>query len=205
MSLELVSAISSVFTAVVIGATAIAAIIQLRHMRMNNQINALLTVQAEFDAEGYRDADLLVRKEFPEILNDEGFCEYLIALLNDQPSVENARYGEARVAARLVSNIYENLGTLVKRNIFDRDLFLDTYSFIIAIAWDGLEGFVALVRATTGQQSIYENFEFIATLSKDHLAADPVTYPRGVRRLNPRVPAIAAKLLDSSSVRDVAR
>lgn len=33
---------ASVVTAVVIGATAIAAVIQLRHMRMSNQITALL-------------------------------------------------------------------------------------------------------------------------------------------------------------------
>ena len=69
MSLELVSAIASVVTAIVISATAVAAIIQLRHMRMSNQITALLAVQAEVDAKDFRDAEVLMRKEFPEILD----------------------------------------------------------------------------------------------------------------------------------------
>ena len=105
MSLELVNAIASVVTAVVIGATAIAAIIQLRHLRMNNQITALLAVQSEFDAKDFRDADVLMRKEFPDILQDEGFCAYLIAILKNQDPPENSRYAGVRFAARLVANI----------------------------------------------------------------------------------------------------
>ena len=196
MSLELVNAIASIVTAVVISATAVAAIVQLRHMRMNNQINALLTVQAEFDAEAYRAADTLVRKEFPEIFEDEGFCDYVIAFLRDQPVIDNAHYSEPRHAARLVANTYENLGTLVKRNILERDLFLDVYSYVIAIAWHDLEGYVALIRSIRGEQSIFENFEYIAMLSKDYLSTHPTVYPSGARRLNPPMPALCARLLD---------
>jgi|SRR5215469_1626081 len=191
MSLELVTAISSVVTALVIGATAIAAMIQLRHMRMSNQITALLAIQDEFDAQDYRAADGLIRQEFPAIFEEEGFCEYLIAVLNDRETVENPRYTQARVAARLVGNTYENLGALVKRDIIDRGVFLDVYCWIIANAWDNLEGWVALTRWAVSEPSIYENFEYIAVISKDHLAKHPETYPAGMRRLNPRLPAAA--------------
>jgi hypothetical protein len=197
MSLELVTAISSVVTAAVIGATAIAAMIQLRHMRMSNQITALLAIQEEFDAQDYRAADSLIRQEFPAMFDEDGFCEYLIAVLNDREAVENARYTQARLAARLVGNTYENLGALVKRDIIDRGVFLDVYSWIIASAWESLEGWVALTRWAVGEVSIYENFEYIAVISKDHLAKHPVTYPPGMRRLNPRLPAAAARVVGS--------
>lgn len=197
MSLELVTAISSVVTALVIGATAIAAMIQLRHMRMSNQITALLAIQDEFDAQDYRAADTLIRQEFPAIFEEDGFCEYLIAVLNDRETIENPRYMQARVAARLVGNTYENLGALVKRDIIDRGVFLDVYCWIIANAWDNLEGWVALTRWAVSEPSIYENFEYIAVISKDHLARHPVTYPAGMRRLNPRLPAAAARVVGS--------
>src|SRR5215469_1751222 len=200
MSLELVTAISSVVTALVIGATAIAAMIQLRHMRMSNQITALLAIQEEFDAQDFRAADTLIRQEFPAIFEEDGFCDYLIAVLNDREAVENARYTQARVAARLVGNTYENLGALVKRDIIDRDVFLDVYSWIIADAWENLEGWVALTRWAVSVPNIYENFEFIAVISKDYLAKNPVSYPARMRRLNPRLPAAAARAVGSRPV-----
>ena len=50
MSLELVNTIATMTTAAVIGATAIAALVQLRHLRAANQITALLAVQNELDS-----------------------------------------------------------------------------------------------------------------------------------------------------------
>ena len=193
--MELINAIASVVTAVVIGATAIAAIIQLRHMRANNQITALLAVQAEFDAKDFRDAEARMRREFPEILEEPGFCKYFIALLKDQEPVENPRYDEVRRAARLVANTYENLGVLTKRGIIDRALVLEAYSFIVANAWSDLEGLVAIIRVGTGEQTLFENFEYLAAISQDRLASQPDEYPRNVKRLNPQLPQAAAKIL----------
>jgi hypothetical protein len=195
LSFELVSAIASVVTAVVIGATAVAAIIQLRHMRMNNQITALLAVQAEFDAKDFRDAEALMRREFPGILEDEGFCAYFIAILRDQQPIEDSRYVGARFAARLVANTYENLGVLVKRGIIDSSLLLDVYNYIVASSWDDLEGFVAIVRSLTGEQTLYLNFEYLASIARDSLASNVDLYPRDAKRLGARLPKAATKLL----------
>jgi len=49
MSLELWSTVFSGATFIVIAATAIAALIQLRHMRTGNQLNALLTLMQMWD------------------------------------------------------------------------------------------------------------------------------------------------------------
>jgi hypothetical protein len=195
VSLELVNAIASVTTAVVIGATAIAAMIQLRHLRANNQITALLAVQDVFNEKDYRSADALVRKESPEIFSDEGFCAYMIAVLRDEEPIENTRYLEIRQASRFVSNTYEALGVLVKTRILDADLVLDLFGWILATGWSNLEGWVAMVRAATGRQSIYENFEYVASLSRDYLVTRPTAFPQGVKRLNPGLSTPAAKLL----------
>lgn len=197
MSLEVVNAVASVFTAVVIGATAIAAIIQLRHLRMSNQITALLTVHAELDAKDFRDAERLVRNEFPEILEDEGFCAYFIAILKDQEPVESSRYVGARHAARIVANTYENLGVLVKRGIIDRSLLLDVYAYVVASVWGDLGGFVAIVRTALREKTLYVNFEYLASIAQDELASNVTKYPPRTKRLIPQLPKAAAKLLSA--------
>ncbi|MDQ2680235.1 MAG: hypothetical protein M3Y21_04315 [Candidatus Eremiobacteraeota bacterium] len=48
MTVEQISAAASVATVVVIAATAIAALIQLRHMSAGNQLDAILSLEADF-------------------------------------------------------------------------------------------------------------------------------------------------------------
>jgi len=196
VSLELVSAIASLVTAVVIAATAIAAIIQLRHMRTNNQIAAFLAVRSEFDSDAYRNASSIVRREFPAIWEDAGFCAYMIAILTDREPIEKARYIEARFAARLVSNTHENLGVLIKSRLVDKDLFLDVYSFTVVSMWDDVQGFVALVRALINEPALYENFEYLASIAKDYTVARVPLYPSHAKRLAPQVPPLAAQLIN---------
>jgi hypothetical protein len=59
MSLELVNALATLGTFLVIAATAIAAIVQLRHARSSNQIEAL----AEF-REGTQDPEMRIAERF---------------------------------------------------------------------------------------------------------------------------------------------
>lgn len=56
-------------------------------------------------------------------------------------------------------------------------------------------GLTALARAATGEQAIYENFEYLAVLSKRFLKAHPQTYPAGVGRLELTVPEAAKAFL----------
>ena len=47
MSLELLNALASLLTVCIIAATAIAAMVQLRHLRAGNQITAMLAIGEE--------------------------------------------------------------------------------------------------------------------------------------------------------------
>ena len=50
MSLELVNTFGTLLTVAIIAATAIAAMIQLRHLRAGNQINSLLMLGEQFES-----------------------------------------------------------------------------------------------------------------------------------------------------------
>jgi hypothetical protein len=86
-------------------------------------------------------------------------------------------------AARLTGNTYERLGALVKNGIVDQRIFLDVLGANVLRDWDAIEGYTALLRDATRNQSYYENFEYLTVLSQDHFERTPSTYPKGVRRL----------------------
>lgn len=195
MSLELVNTIATLTTAAVIGATAIAALVQLRHLRAANQITALLAVQNELDSIDYREADILVRNNLPRLLEDPGFCRFEIAMSLRRAHDVDEHYLRVRQAANLIGNTFENIGSMVKNGILDKHLVMDIYSWIIDGQWRQLAGLTALARVTTGEPSIYENFEYIAALSKRYLVSHPVTYPRDVEHLTLEVPAAAKPFL----------
>jgi hypothetical protein len=150
-------------TATVIGATAIAAIVQLRHMRMGNQITALLSLQNEFDSKDFREAEDVVRKELGGLHEDPEFCRYCISIARRETPPPNHPYEAVRTSAILIGNTFENLGVLVKNSIVERTLFLDVYSWNVALTWERLEPLVALTRAASGERSIWDNFEYIAS------------------------------------------
>jgi len=184
MSLELVNTFGTLLTVGIIAATAVAAMVQLRHLRAGNQINAMLAIGEELSAKHFIDAWGLVRNKLQTSMNDPGFRNYLIAMTGGQRTPdENPEYADLRGAAVLVGNAYEELGILVKRGIVDKDMFLDRYSWVIAVRFKLMAAYIALSREASGQGALYENFEYLAVISEDWLQANPSTYPAGLRRL----------------------
>jgi len=195
MSLDLLNTIGTLLTIAIVGATAIAALVQLRHLRAGNQITALLAVQNELDSAEFREAEIIVRQELPAALLDREFCEFEIAMSQaDRKAPPNERYLRIRQAANFVGNTFENLGAIVKNGILDRALFVDIYSWVVLRYWRNLEGLTAIARAATGERSIYENFEYIAVISRESLDSHLETYPRNVARMDLRLPTAAEGL-----------
>ena len=73
MSVELVNTIATLGTFVVIAATAIAAIVQLRHMRGSNQITALNKLRETMETPDFQAASHFVASELPAKLRDPAF------------------------------------------------------------------------------------------------------------------------------------
>lgn len=184
MSLELMNTLGTLTTAVIIAATAIAAMVQLRHMRAGNQINAMLAIGNQFDAREFRDALAIVDRKLDSAMDDPALREYYLGLIRGhQVQDVTQEYQDTIGALRFVANTYEELGILVKNDIIDENLFLDRYSFVIARTWDRMQRTIAWGREATQNDAIWENFEYLTVLSKEYMRQHPSSYPKGVPRL----------------------
>src|SRR5947209_16475960 len=77
---EWVTALSTFGTVVVIGATAVAALIQLRHLRAANQLEALLSLERDFRAPELQDALRYVQEELRKNLENPTYRDELARL-----------------------------------------------------------------------------------------------------------------------------
>jgi hypothetical protein len=172
MSLELLSVIAAIGTFMVIAATAIVAIIQLRHMRAGNQIAAIMQVSVEIESEPAQAARRFLRDELELKMHDPEFRKALRSVPIDSP-------GRPLV---LLGNHYERLGLFIKRGIIDQDLACDLWSAQVAGDWAMMEPALAIIRRAQGD-SVFENFEYFVDLSDQWFERHPHgTYKPGSPR-----------------------
>jgi hypothetical protein len=178
MSLDLWNAVGTYGTFFVIAATALAALVQLRHMRSSNQIAAL--------------SDLSKREGTPEFASA---LQFVFNRLHEKMKDPAFRYQVVHAAARTeenavliakimaVGSYYEEMGLLVKSGLIDRELLFDMQSPSIVTTWDALREVTAIRRERYAPS--YENSEYLTVLAQDWLAKHPSgTYPTNVRRLD---------------------
>jgi hypothetical protein len=179
MSLELANTLATFGTFVVIAATAIAALVQLRHMRSSNQITALSDLYEKQRLPEFIAARQFIFSGLPEKMQDPAFRYQVVH--------RAARTEEnAAVIAKIleVGNYYEETGVLVRSGLVDREFFLRLYSANIAMAWEGLGEVIAIWRERFGS-ALYENFEYVTVLARDWDAEHPGgTYPANVPRID---------------------
>jgi hypothetical protein len=177
MSLELVNSLATLGTFVVIAATAIVAIVQLRHARGSNQIAALNEIRETDGSEEMQAARHFVHRDLSAKLQDSSFRYQL--------NVRSARTDENRRLIGKINalgNFYEGMGVLVKAGLVDPELALEIYSGKVIGDWEGLAPVTALSRRAVGD-ALWENFEYLYILSQNWTAAHPNgSYPAGVRR-----------------------
>jgi hypothetical protein len=73
MSYELLSAIASIGTFVVISATAVATIVQLRHMRAGNQISTILGRSSELESTEMQEPYTFILQELAQKMKNPMF------------------------------------------------------------------------------------------------------------------------------------
>src|SRR5579872_3706746 len=84
--LDIVNTIAAVGTFVVIAATAIAAIIQLRHLRASNQLQGLLDVIGRLEDEKIYEWFSETRRELPSLLEDPKYVRSVL----EGPTIETS-------------------------------------------------------------------------------------------------------------------
>jgi len=192
MSLEAWSTAASIGTFVVIAATAVAALAQLRHMRSSNQIAALIAMQQTLESERFTGHRRFVVEEIPKLIADPVGRSKLAADVLPA-DVE---------AVREVGNFFELMGSFVKLGIIDRALVLDLWDGVVFKTWKRLEP-VVMIRRTVSYPGTWVNFEYLAVICEESASKQPGgKYPRGMRRMaiDERSSAAAAALTQDRSV-----
>ena len=184
MSLELVNTFGTLLTVAIIAATAIAAMVQLRHLRAGNQINAMLSIGNQYDHREFREAQQLLPRKLASTLEDPLYREYELAISRNQPPpAVPDDYVQLRSAANLVGNTHEELGILVKNGIVDKNLFLIDIvgsSPETGADWNALPPMLAPLPATRAYGRASNTSRY---LSEDWMREHPSMYPKGMRRL----------------------
>lgn len=175
MSAEWLTAIGTIGTFVVIAASAIAALLQIRHMRSGNAISLLTSYNNEFDTQEFQLAFAYVRSELPERIKDDRVMNELAAA---PPFV-----GEY-AAIRTIANFFEDMGAFVLTGLLDERIVCTLYSENVTSAWKSIAPVTALLRSKLDSPSIWENFEYLAVRGAKFIERNPEgTYPHGEDRM----------------------
>ena len=153
MSLEWLNTFFLGATFVVIAATAVAALVQLRHIRDGNQITTLLNLFERRSGAEFRAVNNYVFfGELDRKLQDPEYRKQLARTpvdLNAHPEMQ-----------LLFS--WEQLGAMMKLGWFSETAFMETAGAQAIVAWKKLNPVVAITRRERGPQ-IFDNFEYLAS------------------------------------------
>lgn len=152
MSPELLTAFATLGTVVVIGASAVAALIQLRHMRASNELEALLALQKDFQSPPIQASLQYVQEQLPHEMQEESYRDQLSAL--GFISVE--RHPEL-----LACNWFTQMGTFLKHGLISESTVMDLYARLIRYYWNALAPAIAIMRRKRGDGQ-YSEFEYLA-------------------------------------------
>lgn len=171
---EYLTAFASIATFLVIAVTAIAAVVQLRHIHGANQLTGLLHVTEAWRSEALQSANKFIQEELPQRLLDPAYRAELMG-----PDPDRRSHPEL-----LVADMIEQTGSYIKYGMIDGEQFLDLTNSYIVHMWVNLKEVVLLRRAGSGSNSMYENLEYLAVLAQDFDERfKDGNYPRGARRL----------------------
>lgn len=175
MSAEWATALGTIGTFVVITASAVAALMQIRHMRSGNAISLLTAYNNEFDTQEFQLAFNYVRSVLPDRLNED---DALDALAQAPPFVDEF------ASIRTIANFFEDMGAFVFTKLLDRRIVCTLYAENVTSAWRSIAPVAALLREKLEAPAVWENFEYLAVLSEEFIARYPGgLFPGSLRRM----------------------
>ena len=175
MNVEILDAIASIGTFVVITVTAIAALIQLRHMRSANQLAGLLQTVNTWESASFQEKKRWVKDVLPAKLKENKFMHEL----RSSSTLDRLEHPELAVC-----DLWEQTGCYVKHGIISEEPFLDLCAAQVAGDWNMLVPVVGLRREAFGDAA-YENFEYLAARAFAYQKHNPTNYPSHTPRLLP--------------------
>jgi hypothetical protein len=172
MSPEMIAALASAGTFVVIAASAIAALVQLRHLRQSNQLSGLLSALELFQQPRFHELIDFVRTDLAKRMQDPDFRAGL-----EKIPVDRTVHPELHVA-----EMYEEIGSYVRSGLIDESLFLQGHWYNVILYWDLLWPATTIVRRS--RPHTFENFEYLAARAQAWEDAHPRgNYPEAMPRM----------------------
>lgn len=177
MPLELLNTVASISTVIVIAATAMAAVVQLKHLRASNQLGALLSLERDFNSPDLQGSFRFVQRELYDKLQDSAF----------RADLAHIGFIDSRVHLEInVCNWFNEIGALLKHDLVDETAFMDLFARLAVQYWEILTPVIALVRRRRGDGQ-YHNFEYLAIKARSWLSRHPAgQFPQGM----PRIPIV---------------
>jgi Domain of unknown function (DUF4760) len=176
MSPEWVTAIATVFTALVIAASAVAALMQIRHMRKSNEIEIIAKWTEAMESEEFGAARAFVVTELPRILGDRA----RLAALSWTPFPTELQ------PVRTISNHFESVGAFIKLGNVDEHVACELWGLVVLECWRAASPVIQFMREKYGTNAVWENFEYLAVLADRWITEHPQgTYPANARRMPP--------------------
>jgi hypothetical protein len=174
MPLEFWSTVASLGTFIVIAATAVAAVVQLRHMRSANKVAAIQAFIAGYDGTELREAFHIVRTELAQRLQDPAFRQEL-----RRGVVDRLKHPEIQVC-----NFFDQWGLYYRDGVIDKDSFMRVNAGLIVRFWELLEAAVAVMADPVKGNQGFQQFEFLTVQARRWLERHPEgDYPKGEQRI----------------------
>lgn len=174
MSADVISAIATVLTALIIGVSAVIAMIQLRHMRAGNELEAVLSLERDFRNDELQVALRYVQADLPQKLHDRAYR----GELERRGFIDHRAHPEI-----IVCNWCNTMGTLLRHRLVGEATFMALFARLIAYYWDALEPVVAIMQRARGSTQ-YDDFEYLALRAKHWLSqSDSSEFPNDVVRV----------------------
>src|SRR4029077_19395432 len=177
MTLEAWNTAAAVGTFVVITASAIAALAQLRHLRTSNQLSGLMSVFGMLQDPSVRELVNFVRHDLAERMKDDEFRASLLEV-----PIDRRKHPELYLC-----DMYNHIGSFVRSGLIDERTYLQTDWYNVNLYWGLLADVIAIGR--TSRPYIFENFEYLASRARTWAENHPQgNYPGAEPRLMPKTP-----------------
>jgi len=158
MTWEAVSALAAVFTGLIIAATVIVGVRQLRltqetleHLRRATQLEGAMKIYADLNSPEFHESQLFVLNDLARCMEDPAFRD----------AVRLAGMADAQQHKELiVMRAYERVGVYVRYGLIDGAIIYDYSIPTIIGAWEELAEVVAIHREFLGP-GLWENFQFL--------------------------------------------
>ncbi len=158
---------------VVICGSVIAGLIQLRHIRAGNQLQALLSLEHDFRAPELQSALTYVQEQLPQRLEEPAYRKELESIGFIDPVLH---------PEMVACNWLNEMGTLLKRGLVSEDTFMDLFARLIVHCWRQVSPAIAIMRRKRGEAQ-YHDFEYLGLRATAWLERNPQgMFPRHFSR-----------------------